>query len=329
MTMKKILSGVGLAAAVLAFAAAPAHAEWPEKPIDLVISFDPGGGMDQTMLPLKPLLEAELGQPLLFNYKPGAGGRIGFEHVFLNGADGYVIGALSEPHYTNTTVFDTPKYKHEDMVPVGLLGRDVPIWFVHKDSPYKDMNDLIAAAKENPGEITVAIGSFTGEHYITLAVLEDQADIKFRAVNVGGGAPVMSNVVGKHFDVGISRPASIAGIKDEIRGLGIVAAERSPIFPDTPTFEEQLPESLDIPLLSSSRGLMVHRDFVENNPEGFEKLKAALEKAAHSDEYKAALDRMGFPLDWVASEDAQKELTDTAAQMQQYKPLVEAAKGRE
>ncbi|ESR27384.1 Bug family tripartite tricarboxylate transporter substrate binding protein [Lutibaculum baratangense] len=307
----------------------PAHAEWPEKPVELVISFSPGGGMDQTMLPLKPLMEAELGQPFVFNYKAGAGGRIGFEYVYMKGRDGHVIGALSEPHFTNTTVFDTPRYTHEDLVPVGIIGRDVPIWFVSNDSPYQDMNDLIEAARERPGEITVATGSFTGEQYLSLAILEEKAGVQFRAVNVGGGGPVMSNVVGGHFDVGISRPASIAVISDEIRGLGVVAKERTDLFPDTQIFDEQLPEEMKIPHFSSSRGLMVTRVFAEENPEGFARLEAAFEKAVHSPEYQEALERMGFPFEWVGPEDAQTEMNETAELMQQYKALVDAAKTRE
>lgn len=318
-----------LGMAFAAVLAGPALAEWPEKPVEIVISFSPGGGMDQTMLPLKPLLEERLGQPVSLNYKPGAGGRIGFEYVYMKGNDGYTIGALSEPHFTNSTIFDTPKYVHDDLVPVGIIGRDVPIWFVRNDSPYKDLNDLIEAARERPGEITVATGSFTGEQYLSLAIVEDQADVQFRAVNVGGGGPVMSNVLGGHFDVGVSRPASISGIAEEVRGLGVLASARSDLFPDAPTFAEQLPDTIKVPLFSSTRGLMVTREFAEANPEAVAKLEAAFSDAVHTDEYQAVLERMGFPFEWLGSQEAAAEMTETNETMQKYKGLVEAAKTRE
>jgi tripartite-type tricarboxylate transporter receptor subunit TctC len=320
--------GPFLAAGLALAAAGPALAEWPEKPIEIVISFAPGGGMDQTMLPLKPLLEERLGQPVNLNYKPGAGGRIGFETVHMNGKDGYVIGALSEPHFTNSTIFDTPAYTHDDLVPVGIIGRDVPIWFVRKDSPYKDLNDLIAAARARPGEITVATGSFTGEQYLSVAILEEQAGVQFRAVNVGGGGPVMTNVLGGHFDVGVIRPASLSGIADEVRGLAVLATERSPLFPEAQTFREQLPDTIKVPLFSSTRGLMVAREFAEANPAAVAKLEAALEDAVRSPEYQDALARMGFPFEWHGSAEARAEMKETAAAMQKYKPLVEAAKTR-
>jgi tripartite-type tricarboxylate transporter receptor subunit TctC len=323
--MFKALAALSLATGLVTGAAA---AEWPEKPVNVVLGFEAGGGLDQSMLPLKPLLEKKLGQPFLLNYKPGAGGRIGFEFVHLRGADGYTISALSEPHYSNTTVFDKPRYKITDMVPVGLIGRDVPILFVHKDSPYKDLNDIIAAAKARPGEITVATGSFTGEQYLMVAILEEMAGIKFRAVNVGGGAKVMTNVVGKHLEIGVSRPASITGIKNEIRGIAVLGAKRNAIFPETKTFDEQLPETMRIPHFSSSRGLMVHREFAEKNPEAFKRLETALREALESPEYKAAMERMGLESEFVSAADAQKEVLETAKMMEKYKELVEKAKTR-
>lgn len=327
--MKKSFFTFGLSVATaVAVSAAPAFAEWPQTPVRLVIPFAPGGGMDQTVLPLKPLLDEALGQPVLFDYRAGAGGRIGFEQVYMNGADGYVIGALSEPHFSNSTVFDTPRYTIDDIVPVGMFSSDVPIWFVHKDSPYETLADLIEAARENPGEITVATGSFTGEQYLSLAILEEQAGVTFRAVNVGGGGPVMTNVLGGHMDAGVIRPASVLGIKDEIRGLAVLAAARNANFPDVPTFDEQVGDDIQIPHLSSSRGFMVHRDFAENNPEGFARLEKAVYEAVHSEAYAEALERMGLELNWVSSEDASAAIRATVASMQQYREMVEAAAER-
>lgn len=325
--MRSISLKAAVVATALSFAGA-AHAEWPEKPITVVIPFEPGGGMDQSALPLKPLMEAELGQTLLFDYKPGAGGRIGFETVVMKGGDGYTVAMLSEPHFTNTTIFDKPRYKHADLTPIGIVARDVPIWFVRKDSPFQDMNDLIAEAKKRPGELTVATGSFTGEQYLTLAILEDQAGIKFRPVNVKGGGAVITNVLGGHFDLGIIRPGSITGVKDEIRGLGVVAAERNETFPEVKTFDEQLPAAIRIPHFSSARGMAVATSFAKANPEAVAKLEAAFKKASQSPEYQAAAERMGLPVIWVPGKAAAAEMADTAANMEKYKPLVDQAKGR-
>ena len=326
--MLKRIQFIGLMCMVFALVIGPAHAatDWPSKPVKVVIVFKPGGGMDQTLLPLKPMIEKRLGQNFLYSYKPGAGGRIGWEVVFASGADGYVIGGLSMPHFVNSTIFAKPKYTFKDLVPVGIQTGDVPIWFVRKDSPLKDMNDLIAEAKKRPGEVKLAIGSFTGEHSITMFLIEKEAGVKFRVVNVGGGSKVMSNIVGGHFDVGVSRPASILGIKDEIRGLGIVSAKRSPLYPDCKTFDEQLPKSIRIPHLRQASGMVVHRKFKESDPEGFKKLADAFKESVHSDQYAKVLERRGTPLTYMDPATAAEFIKDMHAKMKQYKGLVEAAK---
>ena len=319
--------GVTCATMALAMVSVSANAEWPEKPIKLVIQFSAGGGGDQTLLPLKPLLEEKLGVPFLYSYKPGAGSRIGTEVIFADGADGNTIGALFLPHLANTTIFAEPSYAIDDFAPLGIISNDVPIWFVNKDSPFQNMNDLVAAAKARPNEVTLAIGSFTGEHYITVALLEEQAGVRFRAVNVKGGSKVMSNVVGGHFDVGVSRPSSILRVRDEIKGIGVVAPKRSKLFPEAGTFDEQLP-GVKIPYLSNSRGLMTSAAFRKNNPDGFAKLAAAFEDAVKSDEYAKTLVRMGLELNWSGPDEAAAQVKTAYEAMQKYKPLIGEAKNR-
>jgi tripartite-type tricarboxylate transporter receptor subunit TctC len=313
---------------ILLSGAAQAASDWPKSPVTVVNCWSPGGGMDQELLPLKPFLEKELGQNFLYAYKPGAGGRIGWETIFANGAKGYTIGANSMPHLVNTMLFGKPSYKVSDFAPIAFWSADVPIWFVRKDSPYKDMNDLIAAAKKRPGEVTLAIGSFTGEHYITVALIEEQAGVKFRAVNVKGGSKVRSNILGGHFEVGVSRPGSIIGIKDEIRGLGLADAKRNPLYPDVKTFDEQLPSNIKVPHMASTSGILAHRLFKENDPEGFARLVEAVKNAVHSDGYQAILNRRGTPLNYMGPDEAEAYTKEMTKLMEQFKPVMESAKKR-
>jgi tripartite-type tricarboxylate transporter receptor subunit TctC len=318
--VKNLISALAIGA--IAATAGAAQAAWPEKPLNMVIQFSPGGGGDQTLLPLKPLLEKSLGQTVLYNYKPGASSRIGTEVIHASGTDGYTMGGLFLPHLPNSTIFAKPKYSIQDFAPVAIFTVDVPIWFVHKDSPYKDMRDLIADAKKRPGEVKLAIGSFTGEHYITVALVEEQAGVKFRTVNVKGGSKVMSNIVGQHFEVGVSRPSSILRVRDDIRGIGIVADKRDPKYPEAPTFAEM---GLSVPALSSSRGIMVSRKFKDSNPQGYAKLVKAVHDAVHSPEYAKTLDRMGLDLAYQGPEEAEKTIMATYEAMKKY-PLIDAAK---
>ena len=319
------IASAGLLAA--AAATAPVQADWPENPIRMVVQFNPGGGGDQSLLPLKPLMEKSLGKSLLYTYKPGAGSRIGTEYIFAEGKEGYAMGGLFLPHFVNSIIFSKPKYSVDSFMPLGLISSDVPIFFVQKDSPFKDMKDLVAAAKKGAGTVSLAIGSFTGEHYIVVAVLEKALGISFNAVNVKGGSKVMSNVIGKHFDVGISRPASILRVRDEIRGLGIAAAERNPNYPEAPTLAEQFP-GVDIPMLSSDTGVMVPKAFKDGNPAGFAKLAKAFEDAIKSPDYAKVLERRGLALGWKGPDAAAAHVKATFDAMQKYKGLIEAAKSR-
>ncbi|WP_108662888.1 tripartite tricarboxylate transporter substrate binding protein [Acuticoccus kandeliae] len=314
-----------VAAAAVVALSGPALADWPEKDITLVLPSSPGGAVDQLMLPLKPLLEKELGVNVLLEYRPGGSSQIGAQLVAARGGDGYTIGALLLPHIIGTVQYQTPAYTLDDFTPAAIISGDVPIWFTSKNSPYNSMNDLIEAARERPGEVTVAIGTFTGEHYITLLQIEDQGGVKFRTVNVGGGSEVMSGVVGEHFDVGISRPASILSVKDDIKGLGIVSDARAELYPDTATFDEQLTDPFKIAHLRFAVGVMATTEFAKDDPDGFQKLVDAIDKSVHSEEYVAGLTRAGRELTYMGPEKAKGLVDEMSEVMAKYKPLVEAA----
>jgi tripartite-type tricarboxylate transporter receptor subunit TctC len=322
--MQKIVASIALAGATV-IGAAPAKADWPEREITVMVPFSPGGGVDQLMLPLRQPLEEELGVNVLIDYRPGGGGQIGFQHVAAQGADGHVIGALVLPHLVGTQIYQDAAYSLDDFAPVAIISGDVPIWFSHPDAPFDDISELIEAARERPDEITVAIGSFTGEHYLTLVQIEEQADVSFRAVNVGGGAEVMSGVVGQHFDVGISRPASILPVQDDIKGLGIVASERNSLYPNTMTFEEQLGDEFEISRMQFAVGIMTSAAFAEENPEGFARLVEAVEAAVHSDAYIQSLETGGRELSYLGPDEASDLIAEMYEVMEQYRPMVEAA----
>lgn len=323
---RRRLLGYGLAAGAVAAAPrrAAAQAAWPARPVTLVIPFAPGGALDQVLLPMKPLLEARLGQSLLYSYKDGASGQLGWEQLVRQGADGSAIGAISQPHLVNTTLFQRARYRLEDFSTVAYLTSDVPIWFVRKGSPIRTVADAIEEARRRPNQVRVAIGSLTGEHYLTLAMVEEKAGVKFRTVNVGGGGRVMTNVAGGHFEIGIIRPASMLSMRDSLDGIGVVAARRSALFPEAPTFDEMFPD-WKIPHLRSAVGVLAVSAFREQNPAGWARLVEAVRDAAHSDSYREALARGGRELDFVGPDDAlafERELVGT---MERYRSLIEQA----
>lgn len=302
-----------------------AASDWPKKSITVVIPTKPGGSADQTLQPLKVLMEKELGVKLLYSYKPGAGGELGWSILYQKGADGYTIGGFWTPHMQNTTIFRNPPYKIHDFKPLGIITGDVPMWFTYKGGKLKNMVDLIDAAKSSPNSVKLAIGSFTGEHYITVASVENQAKADFRIVNVHSGSKVRSNLLGKHFEVGVSRPLSVYSVRDQIHCLGVAAEKRSTAYPYCKTFAEQLPSNVNVPNLSFSIGMATHSAFKKNDPEGWNKLEKAFKKVVNSKEYAAVLKRGGRTVTYMGPAAAQELVDSTATVMKKYLPLIKAA----
>lgn len=324
--MKTLLSTlIGLALALGNASAALADSAWPQKPLRTVIGFEAGGGADQTLLPLKPLLDKALGQPLAFEYKPGADGQLSWELLQRTGDDGYTISGLSFPHLPASVALRKPSYTLDDFAPVGIVASDVPVLFVRNDSRFKNLTDLLDEARAKPNTVTLAIGSFSGEHYITALALEKQTGVKFRFVNTRGGGKVLSNILGGHMDVGVARPSVISAVLNEVRGIAVSSEDRHHLIPETPTFKEQLPATINIPLLRNARGLVVTKAFKNANPEGFNKLVAALKTSAESAEYKGVLDRLGLDAIYLGPDEATKYMMEYRATIENYKSLLESS----
>lgn len=296
---------------------------WPEQEITFIVPFGPGGGGDQLTLPLKPFLEKALNAKILTIYKPGAGSQIAYELLYQQPADGYTYALLALPHLINTVLLQEPSYKLEDFYPLASITRDMPIWFTNKDGKWDNMQELIEDAKNRPDEIIVSVGSLTNELYLTAAILQEKAGIKFRIVPTGSGSKVIAGVLGGHFDIGLIRPTSIFSVKDEVKGLGVIAQERSSIFPDVATFDEQLPEEYKLPYLSNTLGLVVRSEFKEKYPERFEKFAEAVKDALNTEEYQKYLNSKNQKFTYEGPEEAWEYISDLGEVMEKYKHYME------
>lgn len=291
---------------------------WPEHEIKLILGFAAGGTGDRYSLLFKSEMEKQLGQKIMIDYKAGAGGQIGYEALFAEEGDGYCIGYLAAPHLNNTIILQDPKYKLEDFYPLGIVGYAAPIFFAKKDSKYNDLTEVIADAKNNPGGITVAVGSLTGEQYLSLVLLEDKTGVKFQTVPTGGGAKVVTGVLGDHYDIGITRGPSLVAVSDEVKCLGILAPERDANFPAMKTFDEQFPD-LEFPYVSSTSGLLVRKTLKDEFPERFNKLVDAFKQAATSKEVKEALVFDGMVEDYMDPDEAMQYLKEEYELYNKYK----------
>lgn len=251
------------AALMLLGASASSYAEYPDRPIGVMVAYNPGGATDfqARIATLASAKEKDgkmlsVGQPIYVTNKPGAGGRKGW-NWFAEKAptDGYMMAAYNVPHFiAQSIVFDT-KYNINNLEPVGNWGADPAVLIVGKDSQFNSAKDLIAYAEKNPGKVTVSgAGKFVG-HHIAYLQLEKAAKVKLTYVPGKGGVGAMKLVKGGQVMAGFNNLSDAARSQGDIKILAVADLERHEFLPDVPTFKE-----LGIPVDNSSvnfRGLMV------------------------------------------------------------------------
>ena len=230
-----------LAAAPASVLAQPAAA-WPAKPVRMVIPWPPGGGADIVGRILAEPLGQALGQQLVVENRGGSNGVIGAEAVARAVPDGYTIMFHSvTSHMLNPSFFAKLPYDtFTDFAPVGLVAEVPLVIVVNPVLPTKTLNELLALAKKNPGQLSFA--SFGAGSISQLAgeLFNRQFGVKMTHIPYKGGGPALVDTLGGHVPIyfsgiGTSLPMLRAG---KLRPLGVTTAARSKLLPDVPTVDE-------------------------------------------------------------------------------------------
>lgn len=233
--------GCALLIGVMAQPAA-AQAPWPAKPITYVVPFAPGGNTDTLARLIGPKLSAALGPPIVIENKPGAGGNIGSDFVARAAADGYtILGGTISSHAINASVY--PKLPYDvvkSFEPVIMLATGPLVLATGAAAPYKSLQDVVAAAKAKPGDLTFAsAGPGTSPHLAgELFKILTGADI--RHVPYKGSGPAVTDVIAGHvpliFDTMLVVGSHVRGGK--LRPLAVTSSKRLDSLPDVPTAAE-------------------------------------------------------------------------------------------
>ena len=236
-----LLQAAGLLVTFTAIAAA--QADYPSRPVRLIIPFPPGGSNDVVGRMIGTQLSQQLGKQVIVDNRGGAGGVIGTELVSHAPPDGYTILVISLAHAVNPWLYKLPYDPIKGFVPIGIMGTGPNVVVVHPDLPVHSIKELIALAKQKPGDLQYAsagVGSF--QHLgAELFKLEAGADILH--VPFKGGGPAMIDVVGGHTKVMFSSlvqttPQIKAG---KLRAIGVGSKGRSKVLPDVPSVAETVP----------------------------------------------------------------------------------------
>ena len=218
-----------------------AVAQYPSKPIRLVVTFPPGGITDFTARALGPRLSEALGQPVVIENKTGSGGNIGTDFVAKSAPDGHTLLIAAPPNAINVSLYRTlPFDTKKDLAPVALVGSGANVLVVSAKVPIATVRELLEHARRNPGKLNFASNGNGTSIHLSGELLKYYG--KFDAVHVPfRGAPaamaaLLAGDVDFMFDaLSISAPQIRAG---KILLLAVTSRERSPMFPDAPTLVE-------------------------------------------------------------------------------------------
>ena len=242
MQLAQTLSICAISLTTLLSSPTVAQSNYPNKPINFIVPYGAGGGADSRSRQIAQKMSVILKQPIIVDNKPGAGGNIGTEFISRAAPDGYTIGMGNfAPMAVNKTLFANLRYDPEtDITPIVLVEKGPLVLVVNPNSPYKTVQDIVAAAKAKPGSLTFSSGGIGGSHQLSAELFEQNAGIEMIHVPYKSGSAgltdLMAGNVTMMFDQMYSAMPSIKA--DKLRPIAITSKKRSPLLPNVPSFSE-------------------------------------------------------------------------------------------
>ncbi|MEM7775741.1 MAG: tripartite tricarboxylate transporter substrate binding protein [Pseudomonadota bacterium] len=313
--LKRLLSTLAVAASTaLLGIAGPALADYPEKPITMVIPLGAGGSHDLNARVITSTIPQFINQAMIVRLTPGAGGQKGTQEVSKSPSDGYTL--LFTHNYIDMLQQHVEKLPYDpmkDFVPIARINYAPIAVIVRADSPYKTFEEVVAAAKKKPGSVRMAHSGNWGALFVPAAQIMKARDAYFNMVPYQGGGPALQALLSGDADISMGFPSAIGSLvaAGKIRVLATAGAKR--IYPDVPTLAEVGVEG-DI-------GFM-HR--IVMAPAGtpkdvVAKLEAAFSALLKDKTYNRMMKRLGENTDYMSGSDYQKL---REKQLGAYKDLV-------
>jgi len=302
-----------LAAAALVASAAAAQAEYPERPINMIVAYSAGGGTDIAARTLAPFIEKHLGADasIVVLNRPGAGGEIGFTELAQAEADGYTIGFINTPNILTIPIQRAARYSLDSFTPIANVVDDPGAFSVLPSSEIKTFDDLIAYAKANPNKVTYGSTGLGSDDHLAALEFERITGVQLKHVPFPGNADVRTAVLGGHIMMASMNISETIGDVHEgaLHALGQMATERWDGAPDIPTFKEQ---GYDV-VMGSMRGIGAPKGIPE---EVAKRLEAAVKAAVEDPEFQAKATQQHLALSFRDSADYLAELTSLSATFQ-------------
>ena len=311
-TKRTLMRATAGALLLLAAPLSMAHA-WPARPIRLVVPFPPGGLIDNMARLVGSRLSQELGQPVVIDNKPGAGGNVGAAEVARAPADGYTLLMASPALTISPAIYKNLPYQPSQLAPVALLGRVPNVLLVNPASGIGKVQDLVGRAKAKPGQLNYASNGNGTSLHLSAELFKRRSETFITHVPYRGAAAAITALLSGEVDMMFDNlPSAIGQIQaGKLRALAVTTAQRSIALPDVPTLAE-----------AGMEGFNVSAWFGVAAPAGLPapvatRLADALQKVVQQPEVAVAMQRQGADPAFMDAASAAAALNADAAQWKQ------------
>ena len=281
------------------------YADYPERAIEAIIAFDPGGGSDIAARSILSYTEKYLGESFAIENTPGAGGIVGWTAIATGEPDGYTIGMINLPSviFNPITMGDQVNYAMDDFAPIANFVSDPGTFAVLPDSEIQTLQDMIDAAKANPNGLRVAYSGPGTSEALTLRRMEQTFGIEIREVPFDGTGPMLTALLGGQVDVMCANVSEIVGqyTGGAVHLLAVGAEERIDMVPDVPTYIECGFDQTQVAMRGMAAPAGTPDEIVQI-------LADAMEQAVNDPEFQEEAARQNLPLDFMGPEEYQAEI---------------------
>ena len=279
-TIRKIMVIAALAAAW----PASAQERYPSRPVEFIVPFGPGGGADQLARKVARLLEPELKVSVPAVNVPGATGGTGMAKLVAAPADGYSMAVYIADTHALLATTASPRWKNDDLVPLGIMIRQPSALFVKSDSPWKTWSDVAKATKASPGKLKVAVVGLGSVDEMALKYMEGKG-LKFTAVPYAKPGERYTAILGGHADLLYEQPGDVRSFLDSKQMRAILIFNQERVLPEFADVMSSKEAGLEV-YLPQFRSVVVRAG---TDPQRVKALADAVARVAADPEYYAFL----------------------------------------
>lgn len=296
-----------------------AQTSYPNKPIKLIVPFPPGGLIDNVARLITPALSAELGQTIVVENKPGAGGNLGAAEVAKATPDGYTLLMASPPLSISPALYKNLPYNPSSIEPIAIFGQLPNVLLVNPDSGINSVAELVKRAKANPGKMNYASNGNGTSLNLSAEMLKSQAGIYVVHIPYRGSALANVALVSKDVDFMFDNlPPALGLIKgNKLKALAVTTSTRNPALPQVPTMQEAGFPNFQV---SAYFGIAAPKGLPQDISS---KLQNSIQKAVTQKEVADSLVKLGATVDFM---NATKSAEFIKADAQRWQKVVDYAK---